>query len=167
MVARLKPITPKVKMPSPAKIDGAVNKALKKTLETGQGYFKRTTSTWRTVAVVFYIDGPRGGRGSVGTDNDIYGFVTRGTRPHLITPKQRKYLVFGEGKYNPVTRPGVLGSRRVGTGLQGAGGVARPIFARRVRHPGTKARGFEELVATKLQPVLETNVTAELLRIMG
>lgn len=166
MVVRLKPIVPKDRVDL-GKLDKEINNAVKRTLEVGAGYFKRTTSTWRTVSVAFTIDGPHNGRGSVGTDNDIYGFVTRGTRAHLITPVRSKFLVFGEGKYSPVTRPGVLGSRRVGTGLRGAGGVARPIFAKRVRHPGTKARGFEELVANKLQRVLETNVTAAILKVMG
>lgn len=163
MAVRLKPILPKTKF-NPAKLDREVNRAIMQSLETGKKLFKQTTRNFRTVDVVFVIDPPKNFRGSVGTDEPIYGYVTRGTRPHLITPVRAKVLVFGSGKYNPVTRPGVLGSRRVGVGLQGTGGVAKPVFAKRVRHPGTKARGFEELVAKKLQPSFGVSIQAALLK---
>lgn len=165
MPVRLKPIKPP-KMADPAKAVKAIDKALAETLKMGIGYFKRTTKGWRSVEPVFYVDGPDAGRGAVGTDDQIYDYVTRGTKPHLITPKKGKFLVFGEGKYRSVTRPGILGARSVGTRLVGKGGVARPIFARKVHHPGTKARGFEGLVAAKLQPVLITKVTAAILSTM-
>lgn len=165
MGVKLKPIIPKTRY-NAGKIDKAINDAVAKTLKVGVGYFKKTTSSWNT-DVKFIVDGPKGGEGAVGTDNDIYGYVARGTRPHLITPKRGKVLVFGEGTYKPKSRPGILGARRVGTGLRGAGGVARPVFAKRVHHPGTKARGFEEEVAARLQPVLETNVTAAILEGIG
>jgi hypothetical protein len=165
MVVSLKPIKPR-KIANADKMEAAVTKALASTLQQGIGLFKRTTKGWRTVDVVFYVDGPNNGRGAVGTDNQIYDYVTRGTRPHLIKPKKGKFLVFGEGKYKSVTRPGVLGARNVGTRLVPKGGVARPIFARSVKHPGTKARGFEELVAARLEPVLITKVTAAILSAM-
>lgn len=165
MVVRLKPIKPKIKIDA-NKAEKAINAALAKTLNDGIGLFKRTTKGWRSVDVLFYVDGPNDGRGAVGTDNQIYDYVTRGTRPHLIRPKNGKFLVFGEGTYKAATRPGVLGARNVGTRLVPKGGVERPIFARRVKHPGTKARGFEELVAARLQPVLITRVTAAILSAM-
>lgn len=165
MPVRLKPIVPP-KFADPAKTVKAIDRALADTLKLGVGLFKRTTKGWRTVEPVFYVDGPNAGRGAVGTDDQIYDFVTRGTKPHLITPKRGKFLVFGEGTYRSVTRPGVLGARSVGTRLIGKGGVAKPIFARKVHHPGTKARGFEELVAARLQPVLITKVTAAILSTM-
>lgn len=144
-----------------------INAALKQTLDTGQTYFKLTTNYWQNTRVVFFITPIQNFSGAVGTDNQIYEYVTRGTKPHLIRPVRAKSLVFGEGTYRAVTTPGVLGSRRVGTGLVGAGGVARPIFTKLVHHPGTKARGFEEAVAKRLQKVLERNVTAAILRTVG
>ncbi len=161
----LKPIIPKINY-NAGKMQAALNKAVQQTLETGETYFKQTTRTWNT-KVVFFITPVRNGEGAVGTNNDIYQYVARGTRPHLITPTRGKFLVFGEGTYSARTTPGVLGSRQVGTGLQGRGGVARPIFARKVHHPGTKARGFEGAVAKRLQVVLERNVTAAIMGAIG
>lgn len=56
-------------------------------------------------------------------------FVERGTRPHVIRPKNRKALRFAAG-------PGgrrLSGRPRVGAGV---------VFARIVHHPGTRAHPF-------------------------
>jgi hypothetical protein len=156
----LKPIIPKQQF-NPADMDRALNDAVAKTLKVGAGYFKRTTSSWKT-SVKFEVDGPENGAGAVGTNNDIYGYVSRGTRPHLIAPKNASVLSWEGGKYAAKTRTGVLGSR--GGGLRPTGGVGQAVFARVVHHPGTKARAFEEIVAKRLQPVLEREVTAAILR---
>lgn len=161
MAVRLKPIVPK-KNDRVAKVDKAINKAVLKTLQIGAAEFKKTTRSWNT-KVDFVIDGPKGGRGSVGTNNDIYMFVTRGTKPHLIRPLRARALVWEAGVYKPKTNPGVLGSRSKGAGLVPNQGVGQAIFARLVHHPGTKARGFEGAVAKRLQPVLVTQVTAAIL----
>jgi hypothetical protein len=165
MGVRLKPIIPKITFKAAA-MDSAINQAVQATLETGQTYFKQTTRTWNT-KVVFFITPVKNFSGAVGTDNNIYEYVARGTRPHLIKPVRAKSLVFGQGTFISRTTPGVLGSKQVGTGLVGGGGVARPIFAKVVHHPGTKARGFEGLVAKRLQVVLERNVTAAILKVIG
>jgi hypothetical protein len=55
-------------------------------------------------------------------------YVERGTRPHIITPKNKKVL-----------RWAANGSGRL-TGAARTGGQVR--FAKRVRHPGTKAQPF-------------------------
>lgn len=162
MSVTLKPIIPK-NFSNPAALDAAINQALTKTLTVGKGYFERTTASWQDKPK-FVIDGPQDGRGSVGTNDDIYGYVTRGTRPHLIAPKNASVLSWEGGKYKAVTSPGVLGSKRVGAGLRGTGGVGQAVFAKVVHHPGTKARAFEEAVAKMLQPVLVNNVTNALMR---
>lgn len=155
----LRPIIPKQIVKS-ANMEAAINKAVGKTLKTGAGYFRTTTRSWKT-KVEFRIDGPDGGRGAVGTDNDIYGYVTHGTPPHLITPSSASVLAFPGGGQKPKTNPGILGSRR------GSSGGGATVFARVVHHPGTKARGFEEAVAERLQSVLENNVTAAILETIG
>lgn len=164
MVARLKPIIPPNKTFNAAAFDAAVNEAIRKTLETGKNLFERTTKNFQNTKVVFYIIKLQEDMGAVGTDHPIYMYITRGTRPHLITPVRAKFLVFGEGKYKSVTQPGVLGSRRVGTGLQGKGGVARPIFTKLVHHPGTKPRNFEQEVAKRLQPIHTVNMQKAMLK---
>lgn len=156
---KLRPIIPP-KMTYSAKTIGAIDKALTKTLNVGVGYFKTTTKSWKT-GVTFAVDGPSGGRGAVGTDNDIYEYVTRGTRAHIIAPKNASILAFPGGGSSPKTNPGILGSRK---GRAAGGGT---VFAHVVHHPGTKARGFEEAVAKRLQPVLTNNVTAAILETIG
>lgn len=60
-------------------------------------------------------------------------YVDEGTKPHVIRPKNGKYLVF----------PGRGGST---------------VFAREVNHPGTKADGFFERGAVACERVLEASV---------
>ena len=76
---------------------------------------------------------------------DIWGYVTKGTRPHIIRAKNARTLAFkwgGKGSYSPKTRPGGK--------FGGPGTSSGPmIFPKRVKHPGSKAREFEKVIAQK------------------
>jgi hypothetical protein len=61
-------------------------------------------------------EGPRGLQGVVTCDHPAVFYVLDGTRPHIIRPRRAKALRFEVG-----------------------GGV---VFAKRVRHPGTRANDF-------------------------
>ena len=75
----------------------------------------------------------------VATTDDIYRFVTRGTKRHKIVAKNSPVLVF-KGTYKAKTLPGTVRSR--------SGGSSGPtVVAREVQHPGTKARNFDKLIA--------------------
>ena len=95
------------------------------------------SSKWGTVEV------------AVLTDDEIYGYVNEGTRPHIIRPKKRGgKLVFkwgGPGSYAAKTTPGVIGST---SGGQSGSTVAFPY----VNHPGTKARNFSKIIKKKMEP---------------
>jgi len=76
-----------------------------------------------------------------GKNAEIWHYVSRGTRPHVIRPRNKKALSFmwaGPGSYMPKTLPAksvsLPGVRKKGT---------RVAFAK-VNHPGTDAREFEE-----------------------
>ena len=85
----------------------------------------------------------RGGRFQVSTDNEIYGYVDQGTKPHIIRPKRAQRLFF-KGGYSAKTTPRVIGSN--------SGGASGPdVFANAVRHPGTKAREFAATLKEKYQ----------------
>lgn len=85
----------------------------------------------------------RGGRFQVATDDEIYGHVDQGTKPHIIRPKRAQKLFFRTG-YSAKTTPRVIGSS--------SGGANGPdVFANAVRHPGTKAREFAETLKEKYQ----------------
>ena len=87
----------------------------------------------------------------VGTDDEIYGYVDLGTRPHVIRPKRAKALRFQSG-YVAKTTPGVIGS-------SAGGPFGDTVFSRGVNHPGTKARNFSkgitELWQTKFKRKME------------
>jgi len=89
------------------------------------------------------------------TTDEIYGYVSGGTRRHIIKPKVRrrgprgrfakaaKTLAFPSSS-TPKTRPGVVGS--------GRGGSSGPtVFRRQVMHPGIKARKFDEAIKAKIE----------------
>ena len=92
----------------------------------------------------------------VGMDDSekVYGYVDRGTRPHIIRPRRASYLAFQSG-YRAKTSPGVIGSRQ-----GGAFGGRR--FAKVVNHPGNKARRFTEAIARKREGDLQREVDKEL-----
>jgi len=82
----------------------------------------------------------------VGSNKQIYEFVTGGTRPHTIVPRSAKRLVFmwgGPGSYKAKTGPG---GKYGGPGIVTGGRLtARTI----VHHPGSEPRNFEKVVREK------------------
>lgn len=106
--------------------------------------FEKTTATWNhkpKFVVVISLTGP-GPVMLVDTDDKIYGYVTKGTEPHLIVPRRAKALSFtwgGKGSYKAKTKPGVIGSS---TG----GPTGKRVFRAYVEHPGTEARKFDEAI---------------------
>lgn len=103
--------------------------------------FQSTTATWQHKPG-FAVEAPSPDGRLVGTDDEIYGYVNGGTRAHTIRPRKKR-LRF-PSKFRAKTRPGALRSTRGSRG----GPV---VFARAVRHPGTKARHFDEAIAAKWQ----------------
>lgn len=76
-------------------------------------------------------------------DKNTWVWTNLGTDPHIITPKRAKRLAF-KVPSSPKTTPNRLGSRRGGRGNT-------QVFAKQVRHPGTKARNFHIVSAEKRQ----------------
>lgn len=105
-----------------------------------------TTWTWdhdvkfdRVVEVM-----PDGVLIEVSTQDRIWRYVDEGTKAHIITPKMAKVLRF-PGTYTAKTVPGVMTAR--------AGGASGPdVFAKVVRHPGTKPRNFSKELTKRWQP---------------
>jgi hypothetical protein len=120
-----------------AKLRAACAKALDDAADDVAADLLRPTSTWKTTvkANIKRIVDAR----SIEVDNAIYGYVSGGTRPHIIRAKNAKYLAFGSA-FTPKTRPGTLTS---GSGSRG------PVdtFVTQVHHPGTEARDYDEQAA--------------------
>lgn len=96
--------------------------------------------------------------GPVGDEEtvQIYRWVTEGTRPHLILPRNKPRLTFKPGS-TPKTRPGIVGS---GPGAPGVGWRS----AAAVHHPGTKAREFEKIVQKNRQGPFKRAMEAAIMR---
>ena len=109
--------------------------------------FRDTTATWKhNVSFVHgYALTQNQGKAYTLTDDEIYRYVNDGTKPHPIYPKRAKALSFrwgGKGSYRPKTAPGRFGSR--------PGGPSGPQVAfKKVQHPGTKARKFDNLIGKR------------------
>ena len=138
----------KVIKPKPLNIK-AINNAARKALKTvGEGFkedFGATTETW-TRQVNFettYKDSKTSASVIVATDDEIYRYVNDGTKAHIIRPKNGGILRF-PGGYTAKTSPGTIGS-------SAGGSFGASVVARVVRHPGTKARKFDEAILKKWQ----------------
>jgi len=78
----------------------------------------------------------------------VYGYVNNGTKAHDIwagyyTGKSKHKVLAFPSQFTPKTKPGSLTS---GSGSSGGPTVFTPF----VRHPGTKARGFDKAMSKKM-----------------
>ena len=128
--------------------------------------FEKTTKTWKNkpkfeIMVSLTQPGPTL---LVFTENEIYGYVSKGTgiyaggQPYEIwagiyTGKSNKKALAFSGSFSPKTRPGVIGSSG---GSSGGKKVVRPY----VVHPGIKPRGFEEAIQKKWKPKFKREMEA-------
>lgn len=139
MTFRMKTIIPKQLLFKPRELSRAIDNALTGSAKAVKVDFQVTTQTWVTKPDFVIEDSP--GKRTISTDNEIYGYVNDGTRPHIIAAKNAKQLVFGV-PYGAKTAPKVIGST--------AGRRGKTIVRKKtVQHPGTEARAFDEVIADK------------------
>ena len=141
---KLTAITPKG-MPTGDQYLKAMQKAVYKSAGLVLKDFEATVRTWKHKPVFDLTITEQGGSYSVtaGTDDEIYGYVNNGTKPHQIKPKRSRYLRFSSG-FKAKTRVGVIGS------FQG-GSFGSDIFSRGVMHPGFPGRQFAKKIAQRRQ----------------
>jgi len=99
----------------------------------------------------------------IGKNEQIYAYVTLGTKPHKIAAKNAKTLAFmwgGTGSYQAKTKPG---GGKNGPGTVSGGKMRYPI---EVNHPGTEARDIEKSVKKSFEPMLKTIMAAAWQRII-
>ena len=115
--------------------------------------FQGTTSTWKHKPVFEVQRSLRQAAGPilfVFTQDKIYGYVDKGTRPHEIwagyyTGKSEHKTLAFPSAFTPKTTPGSLKS---GPGSSGGDTVFTPY----VEHPGSKPRGFTKIIAKEDLP---------------
>lgn len=147
----LRSITPKGKIFDIDQFDRLAAKALNDAIKKANSEFNKTVATWKNKPG-FTVKQASGSKleASVYTIDEIYGYVVRGTRAHIITPRRAPVLRFQTG-FTSKTVPRKIGSRR--------GGRSGPmVSARAVRHPGTEARDFDIVIAGQLRPILVKEV---------
>lgn len=98
---------------------------------------------------------------AVGAYKHIWRFVDQGTKAHIIRAKNARALAF-QGNYDPRTRPGA-GNTPPQSGGSGKSSGDR-VFAKVVRHPGTKARQFAKSFEANLAPSFQYRVEAAIRR---
>jgi hypothetical protein len=143
---RLEPILLKKPLVDTAKLMRGLERAIDDTTAIVDANFKATVESWKHKPKFIRRRATRKGRGIEGdvlVRDEIYGYVTGGTRKHVIRPKRARLLAF-RGGYRAKTRRRVIGSHR-----GGAYGSLR--FAKQVIHPGTEAREFQQEIAARRQ----------------
>lgn len=139
MTTRITAIVPKAL--NVKHVRSAITDELKNVAKEVDADFGKTYKTWRKSPNFQTVISSSGTKAEfrVTTTDEIYGYVDRGTVPHIIRPRRAKALAFNVGGM-PKTRTNVIGSS---AGSAGSG----PVFSKEVHHPGTKARDFEKGIA--------------------
>lgn len=131
------PIIPK-KMPM-LKVSAwkkAVTTALDDTAKLALRRFHDATDTWKHKPR-FIVQVGEFSR-NIRVESVIFTYVDEGTKPHIIKPRRARFLRFGT-PFIAKTVPSVLASRA------GSRGNTQ-VFAKVVRHPGSKPRGFTKRI---------------------
>jgi hypothetical protein len=148
-VIKIAPIKPSAKAIRFTRFSEAAKLGLKDAAEAALKDFEKTTATW-SKQPEWSMQEQRDGY-MVGTENDIWNMLDKGTRAHKIIARRAKRLRFGSG-FSAKTRPGFVGSQSGGT----SGG---PVFAQSVMHPGTTARGWSKLIAAKYKVQMQRYIS--------
>lgn len=141
---RIEAIIPAKAMVDIKKLERNVKSTLLAAAKGAQVDFKVTTQTWDHKPD--FAIRQQSEQVIVSTDDEIYGYVSGGTKPHDIAPKNKRRLAF-QTQYRAKTSPRQIASS--------SGGSSGPfVLAKKVRHPGTKARDFDQVIADKWQKEL-------------
>ena len=151
--------------PGKLKVDAIKNEMFQVLLQEGREHVKeytKTVATWKhEVHFDFLIDDSGGNlsvlSGPASGAVEIWNWLDKGTKPHIIAARRAKRLKFRLG-YVARTRPGYFGSDY----SPDATGEWRSPVA--VMHPGTEARGWTELLAQHRKEPFRRAVIAGLQR---
>lgn len=159
MKLRAEAIVPKDMVVDVRKMTKIVDNAMSGAALAAKVDFDTTTRTWRR-RPSFKIKKPKYGVRDVFTHNEIYMYVSGGTRPHIIRARRRGgRLAFYRSGFRPKTRHQYIGSNK--------GRMANKDFTRpeAVMHPGTKARELDVAIQRKwdkmLPGILQRAIDAE------
>lgn len=112
-----------------------VERALTATAQETRSALGSVVASWDH-AVQFAVSGSGPDERVSATDDEIFAYQNDGTKPHTILPKQKRLLRFQAG--------------------------GQTVFARRVRHLGTKAQHWTITIAARMQRRLAARIQQEL-----
>lgn len=126
-----------------AGIERAIKNSLNAVAKGAKIDFQVTSRTW-TNKPEFTIETPDPARRIVGTSDKVYGFVDKGTRPHIIVPRRggKGRLTWIGTAYKAKTKPGYIGSKN-------SSNNNTIVYTKLVQHPGTEARKFTLTIRDK------------------
>lgn len=149
---KLAPLTPNAKKINFTRFATAAKLGLKDAAEAAKADMEKTTATWNHKPDWIIKEQKDGFL--VGTDDAVWAMLDVGTRAHRIIARRAKRLRFGSS-FTAKTRPGFVGS-------QSGGSSGGPVFAQGVDHPGTTARGWSKLIASKYKVQLQRYISARI-----
>lgn len=136
-------IGPNRKILDVRRFEQAIQSALNTAQREAEVGYINTVKTWQH-DVPFIVRRLSAWERLVGTDDLIYHYVNHGTVPHDIRPRTPGGILAFQSGYRAKTIPNVAFSR--------AGGAFGPtVVAREVHHPGSEARNFDTVIATRIQ----------------
>jgi hypothetical protein len=149
---KMAPITPNAKKINYSRFAAPAKLGMRDAAEAAQADMEKTTAAWRHKPE-WVVKEQKDGY-LVGTNDDVWNMLDKGTPKHVIRAKRGRVLRFGSG-FAPKTRPGFVGST-AGTKASGA------VFRRQVNHPGTAARSWSKLIAAKYRVQLQRYISARI-----
>ena len=142
-VIKIEPILPKRNLFDQVRYRTVIENAGNMTAKAIQVDYEVTVETWTHKATFRIKHSPGSGSWIISTSDKIYGYVSGGTRPHIIRPKARGRLRFFRTGFRPKSRVGWIGSNK------GHAANKDLAFAKEVHHPGTEARKYPEVIKKK------------------
>lgn len=148
---------PKPLVRSPAGMARAIKHALDGAAKGAEVDFGVVTQTWDHRPAIT-TQAPDPATRVVGTDDDVFAMLDRGTRPHSIVARRGKRLAFA-GPFQSKTLPRQIASRAGSRGSTMA-------YPKAVEHPGTVARAWTATIAEKwsaqLPDIMQRAIDSEL-----
>lgn len=136
------------------KLEGAKDRAVDTMADEAIVLYRKTTATWRHKPQFRKRKTARGVQ--ITTDDKVFNWIDRGTRPHIITAKNAPMLIF-RWPYKAATKPRVIGSTQARRGNNWARKFS-------VRHPGTKPRHFTDEITKRINKRSKSIMQAEIKR---
>lgn len=135
-----------------ARMPNVITQTLQQLADGAIPMFDQTVATWSNKPTFQTSFTQRGV--TVNTDDPRFGWVDRGTRPHVIEAKNAPLLRF-QGPYHAKTKVNVISSYQGGRGKVW-------VAKKRVNHPGTEARNFSHIIFTRVQARAANTLRANL-----